>query len=51
MPYHPWSLADLARHIGARDGSERRCKLMLEFVRGYVEAPVAARAVLIAEER
>lgn len=44
MPYRPWSLADLAARLDVEEGAERRYKLVLEFVRGYLEEPRSVRA-------
>lgn len=47
--YRPWSLQDLAVRLGANVDHGHRAKLVLEFVRGYVESDAADRPSLIAE--
>lgn len=47
MAYEPWSLADLADRIAAEDGVDRRYKLVLEFVRGYLDEPASTRGALL----
>lgn len=48
MRYAAWTLQDLAARLAAEGGRERRYKLVLEFVRGYLEEPSDRRAALIA---